>query len=65
MPVTTEAPAAMEMREMEAVLEQEVTTMLAAVRAAAAAAEQEADEILARKQNVQRKNYKRQAVAKA
>lgn len=45
--------------------EQEVTTMLAAVRAAAAAAEQEADEILARKQNVQRKNYKRQAVAKA
>lgn len=45
--------------------EQEVTTMLAAVRAAAAAAEQEADEILARKQNVQRKNCKRQAVAKA
>lgn len=45
--------------------EQEVTTMLAAVRAAAAAAEQEADEILTRKQNVQRKNYKRQAVAKA
>lgn len=45
--------------------EQEVTAMLAAVKAAAAAAEQEADEILARKQNAQRKNYKRQAVAKA
>ena len=32
MPVTTEAPAAMEMREMEAVLEQEVTTILEAIR---------------------------------
>lgn len=31
-PVTTEAPAAMEMREMEAVLEQEVTTILEAIR---------------------------------
>ena len=59
------APAANITIEQMELTEQEVTTMLAAVRAAAAAAEQEADEILARKQNVQRKNYKRQAVAKA
>ena len=31
-PVTTEAPAAMEMREMEAVLAQEVTTILEVIR---------------------------------
>lgn len=50
---------------MEQDVPQGNVTLTAAVRAAAAAAEQEADEILARKQNVQRKNYKRQAVAKA